>query len=593
MASFNVRADGMYGFKNDVTDDLEQGNELHIGFSNLENDLQGSGDNTDLPEDYSHLDLSSALKCTKYEQAWDLLSPLIDQHSCPKPQEDDSSLPEEENLEEGEASSDEEFQSVTFQSKYISIFPLYQDYSLQAIGDGIQKLKDGLLSDLGKSESFYGLFSHLRADNHLETESPVLTPGSTSPTSPAFFHGRRSALRRHSHFGVVSPHQSADSISTESCSQGRASTLSISKRLEFEDPSPSQPPSIRLTSCTLWQDLEKVKASGLPNILTPKEIGLQESMFELIGSEVSYLKSLGVLVNHFYASKVLKKTMSTMEHHTLFCNIRRVMEANTKFLLDLEARLGESLIIFQVGDIVLQHCGNFKQHYVPYVTNMTYQESLVNQLMQQNRNFVYALKKLERDPVCQKQGLKSFLILPFQRITRMKLLLESILKLTEPDSEAASNLSKAIKGIHEIVLECDQKVEKMKRLEELIRLETLMDFDDIKLVPLVKSTRFLVLHGPLDTVVTYGSKLSTVRIYLHLFNDLLIISSKKYERFAVLDYAVFPEHVTVLANKVLGLPVDSFILNLSQSQIGPPTAIILIASKSFEKEVWIKALSNK
>ncbi|XP_014840056.1 PREDICTED: rho guanine nucleotide exchange factor 19 isoform X2 [Poecilia mexicana] len=542
MASFNVRADGMYGFKNDVTDDLEQGNELHIGFSNLENDLQGSGDNTDLPEDYSHLDLSSALKCTKHEQAWDLLSPLIDQHSCPKPQEDDSSLPEEENLEEGEASSDEEFQSVTFQSKYISIFPLYQDYSLQAIGDGIQKLKDGLLSDLGKSESFYGLFSHLRAGNHLEAESPVLTPDSTSPTSPAFFHGRRSALRRHSHFGVVSPHQSADSISTESCSQGRASTLSISKRLEFEDPSPSQPPSIRLTSCTLWQDLEKVKASGLPNILTPKEIGLQESMFELIGSEVSYLKSLGVLVNHFYASKVLKKTMSTMEHHTLFCNIRRVMEANTK---------------------------------------------------QQNRNFVYALKKLERDPVCQKQGLKSFLILPFQRITRMKLLLESILKLTEPDSEAASNLSKAIKGIHEIVLECDQKVEKMKRLEELVRLETLMDFDDIKLVPLVKSTRFLVLHGPLDTVVTYGSKLSTVRIYLHLFNDLLIISSKKYERFAVLDYAVFPEHVTVLANKVLGLPVDSFILNLSQSQIGPPTAIILIASKSFEKEVWIKALSNK
>ncbi|XP_027857545.1 rho guanine nucleotide exchange factor 19 isoform X3 [Xiphophorus couchianus] len=567
MASFNVRADGMYGFKNDAADnlepDLEQGNESHIGFSNLENNFHGSGDNADLPEDYS-LDVSSALKRTKQEQAWDLLSPLLDLHTCPESQKDDSSLPDEGNLEEGEASSDEELQSVTFQSKYINICPLYQDYSLQAIGDGIQRLKSGLLSDLGKSESVY-----------------------------AFFHGRRSALRRHSHFGVVSPHQSADSISTESCSNGRAFTLSIAKRLEFEDPSSTQPPSIRLTSCTLWQDLEEVKASGLPNILTPKEIDLQESMFELIVSEVSYLKSLGVLVNHFYASKVLKKTMSTMEHHTLFCNIRHVMEANTKFLLDLEAQLGASLTIFQVGDIVLQHCGTFKRHYVPYVINMTYQESLVNQLMQQNKNFVYVLKKLERDPVCQKQGLKSFLILPFQRITRIKLLLESILKLTEPDSEAASNLSKAIKGIHEIVLECDQKVEKMKRLEELIRLETLMDFDDIKLVPLVKSTRFLVLHGPLDTVVTYGSKLSTVRIYLHLFNDLLIISSKKYERFAVLDYAVFPEHVTVLANKVLGLPVDSFLLNLSQSQIGPPTAIILIASKSFEKEVWIKALSNK
>lgn len=56
MASFNVRADGMYGFKNDAADnlepDLEQGNESHIGFSNLENNFHGSGDNTDLPEDY-------------------------------------------------------------------------------------------------------------------------------------------------------------------------------------------------------------------------------------------------------------------------------------------------------------------------------------------------------------------------------------------------------------------------------------------------------------------------------------------------------------------------------------------------------------
>ncbi|XP_012728752.2 rho guanine nucleotide exchange factor 19 [Fundulus heteroclitus] len=600
MTSFNGTPDRTYGFKWEVTGNLEPSDLFPVGFSNLKINLNGSGGTTDPPEDYSPcLDLSSALKVTPLEQTWHLQSPSVGLRPFPEPQEDEPSSPQVDSLEEGEESLDEELSSVTFMSKYINDFPLYQDYSLQTVRDEIQKLKDWFVadSDLVKCEPFRGrLFQ--RPKVHLEVASPYLTPDSTS-SSPTNFHGRRSAVRRHSHSGVVAAPRSP-SPSNEPSVQERASSLRVDRHSEFKAeiqtlsaPSPNPPPNIRLTSYTLWQDLDEVKASGLLNMLTPKEISLQESLFELIGSEVSYLKSLGVVVNHFYASKELKKTISKLEHHTLFHNIRHVMEANTKFYLDLEARLAESLIIYQVGDIVLQHCGNFQRHYVPYVTNMTYQESLVNQLLQQNKDFVYALKKLESDPVCQKRRLKSFLVLPFQRITRIKLLMESILKATEPNSEAASNLKKAIKGIHEIVFECDQKVEKMKRLEELVRLEPLMDFGDIKSVPLVKSTRFLIHHGALATVETYYSKLSITRIYLHLFNDLLIISSKKYQRFTVLDYALFPEHVTVLQNKVLGLPSESFLLNLSESQIGPPTAMILIADDSFNKEEWIKALSKK
>ena len=51
------------------------------------------------------------------------------------------------------------------------------------------------------------------------------------------------------------------------------------------------------------------------------------------------------------------------------------------FLLDLEVRLGESVVISQVGDIVLRHCLTFRSLYVPYVTNMMYQEALVTLLL--------------------------------------------------------------------------------------------------------------------------------------------------------------------------------------------------------------------
>lgn len=49
--------------------------------------------------------------------------------------------------------------------------------------------------------------------------------------------------------------------------------------------------------------------------------------------------------------------------------------------MDLEIRLAQSVLIAQVGDIVLQHCPEFHSLYVPYVSNMMYQEAVINQLL--------------------------------------------------------------------------------------------------------------------------------------------------------------------------------------------------------------------
>ncbi|AWP02666.1 putative rho guanine nucleotide exchange factor 19-like [Scophthalmus maximus] len=480
--------------------------------------LDESNDSLRQPEDgRSHaMDISSAISSVALNGTW-ALGKMLNLFSVPG-LEDDSSLSssdDQDKTEEGEGEPvEKEELSVTFQSKYIHIFPLYQDYCL---------------AQLIAPQYLQGLRSHL---------SSLCLSEATSPPSH--------------------PHEETPSSSP-----------------------PTHP--IRVTPCTLWQDLDEVKASGLLNSLTTREIRHQESMFELIGSEASYLRSLGVAVGHFHASTPLKRTLSKMEHHILFSNVRRVMAASEKFLMDLEMRLGESVLITQVGDIVLQHCPEFHKLYVPYVTNMMYQEALVNQLLQQNRDFLYSLKKLEGDPVCQRRDLKSFLVLPFQRITRFKLLLENILKLTEPDSDSdsISNLEKAIEAIHEIVAECDQGVRKMKQIEELVSLEMHLDFDKVKSVPLVVSGRFLMHQGSMKQLMvegTYSSRPSFIGVYLHLFNDLLIISLKKDQRFIVEDHAEFPTHVRIenLKTEVLSLPPESFLLHLSQSQTGHPTAMILV-----------------
>ncbi|XP_026202575.1 rho guanine nucleotide exchange factor 19 isoform X2 [Anabas testudineus] len=437
--------------------------------------LGESSDSLNCTEDSSPcIDISSALKSVALKMLGDVEErPKL--CSTPRSEEENPTLSpfddQATGVEGAAEPPEEEVLPVSYQSKYIHVFPLYQDYCLQALKDDLNRLNKSFVSEL---------------------ITPLYLKGLQSP---------------HSHRSCSSPKQSPPKATPSS--------------------SPTHP--IRVTPCTLWQDLDEVKASGLLTSLTRKQIRLQECMFEMISSEASYLKSLEVAVNHFCASKALKQALSQREHHILFSNIRHVTAASEKFFMDLEIRLGEQVLISQVGDIVLKHCPKFHALYVPYVTNMMYQETLHNQLLQQNRHYVHLLKKLENDPVCQRRSLKSFLVLPFQRITRIKLLLESILKLTEADADSLSNLEKAIQAIHEIVIDCDNGVQQMKQLEELVCLKTQLDFGKVKSVPLVVSRRFLVHQGPMRQKIvesTPNPKVSFSSIYLHLFNDLLIISLK-------------------------------------------------------------------
>ncbi|XP_055069351.2 rho guanine nucleotide exchange factor 19 [Misgurnus anguillicaudatus] len=364
---------------------------------------------------------------------------------------------------------------------------------------------------------------------------------------------------------------------------------------------PSSPPVLSPTdqhvkSYALWQELPQAK--GLLGALTAPEIQLQEAMFELIVSEASYQKSLVVAMNVFQCSAELKQVLSRVEHHVLFSNLKEVCRVSERFLQDLESHLRQNVVMSQTGDIVLNHQLSFKQVYVPYITNMMYQEALITQLLQSNKKFALILKKLEKDPLCQRQTLKSFLILPFQRITRMTLLLENILKRAR-GCPNVSNLKEAIEAIQKIVAECDRNVQQMKSTEFLVNLDKLVDFRNVKSIPLITRGRHLLQEGPLKQLLVGGNhKVSVVSrkdIYIHLFNDLLLLSLRSGHRFIVQDHALFPENVCVegIKREILGLPPNSLLLHLNKNNNKKSTSFILATRTLLEKEAWIKSLSSQ
>ncbi|KAM9335568.1 uncharacterized protein arhgef15b [Symphorus nematophorus] len=293
---------------------------------------------------------------------------------------------------------------------------------------------------------------------------------------------------------------------------------------------------------TLWQDLQTVRDSGVLEQLTPEQCKYQESMFEVLTSETSYLRSLQVLTEHFLNSRELEETMIIREKKTLFSNILRIREVSERFLKDLEDRIFEEVVFSDICDIIHYHAQHNFPAYIDYVRNQIYQEKTYTSLMKNNVQFAAVITRLQESPQCQRLPFMSFLLLPFQRITRIKMLIENILKRTKERTKEEQTASKALASVSKIIDECNTQVGKMRQMEELIHVSQTLEFDKLKAIPIISQTRYLEKKGELQEM-SKGGTLFNMRakftpVYLFLFNDLLVIASKKgAERFVVLDHA--------------------------------------------------------
>ncbi|KAG9463145.1 hypothetical protein GDO78_022313 [Eleutherodactylus coqui] len=189
----------------------------------------------------------------------------------------------------------------------------------------------------------------------------------------------------------------------------------------------------------------------------------------------------------------------------------------------------------------------------------------------------------------------SFLLLPFQRITRIKMLIENILKRTEEGSEGEQNASKALDAVSKIIQECNREVGRMKQTEELIYISSKIEFDKMKAIPIISHNRFLEKQGELSEVQQKGSlfgikptKLSPV--YFFLFNDFLLITQKKSsDRHVVLDYA----HRSLVQLQSCPTMENSFFLTLLENSQRKTCDRLFKAPSQSDLQRWVAAFPSK
>ncbi|XP_061632697.1 trichohyalin isoform X3 [Phyllopteryx taeniolatus] len=352
---------------------------------------------------------------------------------------------------------------------------------------------------------------------------------------------------------------------------------------------PSSPRlSISLTqSATLWRELPGVRSSNELEDLTEDARRLQEVRFEVVTSEASYCRSLDIVVEHFVKSKQLGSLLTTQDRNWLFSRLADVRAISHSFLSKLEERLESDIIHFTVCDIIARHCQRFKMVYVPYLTNQSYQDATYQRLMNDNPGFKRIVEKLERSPVCQRLPLRSFLVLPFQRITRIKLLVQNIVKRTTAGTPEAMQAIKALRLLEKLIQESNDSISQMKSIESLVSLSAKVDFE-CRTLPLISQSRRLVREGPVTELMDFSLKETERNIYMHLFNDYLLLSQQKEGcRFTVIDHAPVAElRAENCRVKLHSLQKNLFRLHMSNK------SLLLRTDTQSDKLRWISALSR-
>ncbi|VDK41943.1 unnamed protein product [Anisakis simplex] len=408
---------------------------------------------------------------------------------------------------------------------------------------------------------------------------------------------------------------------------------------------------------SLWCELTEVKNSGLLEKLDDREKKLQEAYFEVITSEASYLRSLNILITHFMAASELlgsKGTSSIIcneERKRLFSNIFSVRDCSERLLCDLESRLEESLVLTDVCDILCEHFNSYFDPYIKYCSNQVYQDRTLKRLKFLLISFIFihlfifilpldinakntptvsynlmnestvifrcyssaflsCIERLESDRLCQGLDMRSFLMLPMQRITRYPLLVIAVLDRVPAESVQHKTAQMALNLANYVVKCCNEGARLMDRTEQLLQIERCLVYKsaDLRRIPLVSSGRYLVKRGSLLHLIgvrpknLLHSRQRSHNIHLFLFNDILMITKKKLNgTFVCKDYSarrfVDVEPVELDSPKVPAAAISNlqtkphlFICTLMHNARGRQVELLLNADSESDRERWLSAL---
>ncbi len=266
-----------------------------------------------------------------------------------------------------------------------------------------------------------------------------------------------------------------------------------------------------------WSDLV---GSAALEMIPDRERKRQEAIFELILTENSHVRDLQIIVEVYFNS--MQSLISDKASTVIFANIEDVLLAAVSFLSDLEDRQRESrLYIDHVGDILTNHMPNM-QAYLPYCVNQSTAAEILKSERQRDPSIGAHLANIRAtNPIVRNLDLSSFLLIPMQRITRYPLLIEQVLRHTEPDHPDHAALQSALASAQALLNKTNESIRAGEEAELLRKLSETLYIGQARL-DLTRPTRWggerRVLKQELLSKAKSGRK-----VHALLCSDMLLL----------------------------------------------------------------------
>ncbi|XP_022100649.1 pleckstrin homology domain-containing family G member 5-like isoform X2 [Acanthaster planci] len=217
--------------------------------------------------------------------------------------------------------------------------------------------------------------------------------------------------------------------------------------------------------------------------LTKKQTDQQEAIWEIIRTEVGYIKNIRIIVD-FYLCTLINLQASVMlneiETEKIFSNITAIEKLHTRFWKEklsnvvkkarTEKRIPSALDLAEAFE-------GFADLFAPYIKFCTDEDDCMKYLRERtkdNEMLRFFVEWAQRHPNSRRLKLQDLLVYPMQRITKYPLLLIAVEKKTLEEgenAEVALRISEVKEFVTRVNHELRQEQERQKMEETIDRVE--------------------------------------------------------------------------------------------------------------------------
>ncbi|RUS79828.1 hypothetical protein EGW08_012427 [Elysia chlorotica] len=214
---------------------------------------------------------------------------------------------------------------------------------------------------------------------------------------------------------------------------------------------------------------QSLSDSGLSSVAACKKCDLRrrerkETIQELAETEKRYGRDLNILKEEFYRPMKSTSMLTIDQLDAIFANLEELIHAHKQFMSKLTAALvtavhkhDEDLCTINVGTVFLQASSMFLA-YENYCISQGQASLLLDQLIKEKELLRVFLQVAQNEnPKLRRMHLKSFLMVPVQRVMKYPLLLSRLYKVTPFYHGDKTNIKQAQENIEDILEQINAK----------------------------------------------------------------------------------------------------------------------------------------